>query len=342
MAAPDISVRAVRTELPGPPVGNAALARRFGMGEAWQSWVDTFVGTANRHYAVDLETGEVRCTLADLGARVGAEALAAAGVEPGEVDLIVLGTASPDELMPATVNVIADRIGVDGVPSFQLQSGCTGAVQALMVAQQALLAGTARTALVLGGDVSYKHLDPTADISGALPAQLVNLVLFGDGMGAAVLSAGAEPGGVLLRRLLLRLSGLGRPPGQTVAWYGASRRADGPAASEDYKAIEASVPDMAAETMHELLGQVNWKADDLAYLLPPQLSGRMTARIVERMAVTGPQELSCVGEIGNNGNGLLFFQLERLLERIAPGERALAVAIEASKWIRGGLALERA
>ena len=116
MAAPDINVRSVRTTLPGPPIDNATLARRFGMGEAWQSWVDTFVGTAYRHYAVDLETGETMFTLADLGAMVGAEALSAAGVEPGEVDLIVLGTASPDELMPATVNVIADRLGVNGVP----------------------------------------------------------------------------------------------------------------------------------------------------------------------------------------------------------------------------------
>jgi 3-oxoacyl-[acyl-carrier-protein] synthase-3 len=341
MTSPDISILSVATALPGPPIDNITLARRFGMGEAWTNWVDTFVGTKNRHYAVDLETGETRHTLADLGVEVGERALESAGMTADQIDLIVLATASPDQLMPATVNVVADRLGVDGVPSFQLQSGCTGAVQALKLAQQMLLSGACRTALVLGGDVSYKHLDPDADITAALPAQLVNLVLFGDGVGGAVLSTEPAPGSTTLHDVLLRLTGRGRPPGQTVQWYGVGRRPEGPAASEDYKAIEASVPTMAAEVLQELYEGQGWKESDLDFILPPQLSGRMTKRIMEHLAVDGPEEVTCVHEIGNNGNGLVFFQLEKALNRMEPGQRALAVAIEASKWIRGGLALEK-
>lgn len=86
---------------------------------------------------------------------------------------------------------------------------------------------------------------------------------------------------------------------------------------------------------------MGWKRDDLDYLLPPQLSGRMTARIVEAMDAPGAAEISVVRDIGNTGNALPFFQLERLLPRMTSRQRAVAVAVESSKWIKSGFALEK-
>jgi acetyl-CoA carboxylase carboxyltransferase component len=74
--------------------------------------------------------------------------------------------------MPATVNLVADRLGVDGIPTFQLQAGCSGAVQALEVACHFLAASEHRTALVIGGDTTAKHLDTNLDIASLPPAQL--------------------------------------------------------------------------------------------------------------------------------------------------------------------------
>jgi 3-oxoacyl-[acyl-carrier-protein] synthase-3 len=335
----DVHIHSVATALPGPPIDNATLARRFGMPAVFEEWIDAFVGIKNRHFAADLDSGDIQHTLADLGETAGRAALQRAGCEAAEVDLVVMGTSSPDSLMPATVNVIADRLGVDQVPTYQLQSGCTGAVQALDVARAMLIGGGYRTALVLGGDTCAKHLDVTIDATALPPEEQINGVLFGDGAGAAVLSTAAAP--AVMRHTFVRLVGLGRPPGQVVEWYGRARRDAGRAVLEDYKAIEESVPVLAAEALRQTLDALDWKDDEVDYLLPPQLSGRMTDRITAHLDLLAATEISCVREIGNTGNALPFFQLERALPRMIAGDRAVGVAVESSKWIKAGFAVEK-
>ncbi|MEU4173858.1 3-oxoacyl-ACP synthase III family protein [Streptomyces sp. NPDC026589] len=338
----DTRILSVGTALPGAPVGTAELARRFGMDALWEQWVDAFIGTRSRHLAVDVATGRQTATLADLATEAGRRALDRAHVEPHEIDLLVMGTSTPDQLMPATVNVVADRLGINDVSSYQLQSGCSGAVQALDVARQMLLTGRHRTALVLGGDVVARFYDMTADLSALPPEQLVNYVLFGDGAGAVVLTTEPAPGTTTLRAVRTRLVGLGREPGALLEWRGPVDRNPGRApAAEDYKAIEKHVPLMAAQMLDETLDEAGWTREDLHHLLPPQLSGRMTERIVAHLDVPTAAEVSCVDETGNNGNALVFFQLERALEKLGPRERAVGIAIESSKWIKSGFALER-
>lgn len=336
---------AVATALPGEPVDNAELSGRLGVA---QGWIEAFIGTRTRHFAVDLATGEVRYSLADLCARAARGALGRCGVLPDDIGFVVLATATPDALMPTTAAVVADRLGIDGVPCYQIQSGCSGAVQALALAG-ALLAASPRggPGLVLGGDVCSKHLDLGLDFRGLPPGELVNYMLFGDGAGAAVVTAEPAPGGAELLRAEHRFAGLGRAPGQTVEWFGAADRHSGrPAVVEDYKAVETGVPVLAREVLDELLGSLRWAPETLDFLLPPQLSGRMTGAIVRRLngelGTGGATEVSCVAETGNNGNALPFCQLERLLPRMRPGTRALGTAVESSKWIKAGFALEAA
>lgn len=329
----------IGTALPGDPVDNATLAKVLGINE---DWIEVFIGTRTRYFARDLATGLVRWSLADLCAQAAEKALAAPGVDPADIEFIVLGTATPDALMPATVNNVADQLGLDQVPTFQLQSGCAGAVQALAVAQAMIASGQYRTGLVMGADVCSKHLDLQRDMSTAAPSDLVNYVLFGDGAGAAVLTD--EPRGqrLALRHVLNRFTGLGRKPGQTIEWFGlADRHEDKQAVIEDYKAIEESVPVMAVEILWEMLGELDWDAEQLDYLLPPQLAGRMTRRITEELGVPTAKDISCVADTGNNGNALPFLQLEKLLEQMSYGEKALAVAVESSKWIKAGFAVEK-
>jgi 3-oxoacyl-[acyl-carrier-protein] synthase-3 len=241
--------------------------------------------------------------------------------------------------MPTTANIVADRLGIGGLPTYQLQSGCAGAVQAIEVATSLLASGAYRNALVLAGDSCAKHFDLTADLEKLPPSELVNVVLFGDGMGAAVLST--ETGRVALRRAETRFTGVGRSPGQVVEWFGRAERGSTRAAvAEDYKAVETYVPALAVEALNELLDDLGWADDDVDFLLPPQLSGRMTARISERLALLGAREVNRVDETGNCGNALLFFQLEHLMSQIEPDDRAVGIAVESSKWITGSVALE--
>lgn len=349
MTTNSVYICSVGVMLPGEPIDNAALHRAFGVS---QTWVDAFVGTRARHLAVDLATGRRTHTLADMCTEAGAQALSRAEVEPSDIDFVVLGTASPDELMPATVNRVADRLGIDHVPTYQLQSGCAGAVQALDVGRMLIQAGGYRTGLVLGADSCVKHLRLDRDFLSLPTSELVNYALFGDGAGAVVLSADGGPGTLLVHHVLNQLVGLGHPPGQVIRWFGDRDRgvradAGGTRAGteqqalvEDYKAIEARVPVLAEEILWQLLDATGWRRDDVRYLLPPQLAGRMTKQIFRRLDDGQVKEISCVADTGNNGNALPFGQLEVLVDRIGPGQKALAISVESSKWIKGGFAVE--
>jgi 3-oxoacyl-[acyl-carrier-protein] synthase III len=344
MGAPDIHLRSVGTALPGPSIGNGDLARRLGLEPIWEQWVDAFIGTRSRHLVIDLDTGKPSCTLADLAEDAGRRALDAAGLPGEEIDLVVMATCTPDELVPATVNIVCDRLGIDGVPTYELQSGCTGAVQALDLARQLMAGGRYRNALVAGADDFARFYDLDVDVRTLPPELVVNLALFGDGAGAAVLSTEPGPGSGSARLCgtFVRLVGKGRPPGQILEWYGPADRTSGrPPAKEDYKAIEAAVPEMAREALHEILDTVGWKSDAVHHVLPPQLSGRMTRRILDTFAMPQAREVSVVERIANNGNALAFFQLDELLPRMASGETAVGVAIESSKWIKSAFAVEK-
>ncbi|MFD5322359.1 3-oxoacyl-ACP synthase III family protein [Streptomyces sp. NPDC127092] len=344
MTGRDVHILSAASALPGPAVDNAALARRFGMDALWEQWVEAFIGTRSRHLAVDLESGRITSSLADLAELAGRRALESAGLKGSDVDAVVLGTATPDRLMPATVNIVADRLGIDQVRSFQLQSGCSGAVQALDVARQILRSGDGRRVLVLGGDVIARFYDVTADLKRIAPSELVNYVLFGDAAGAAVLGVDPGPGSARVRGLFTRLVGLGRDPGAVLEWYGPADRdrdPDRPAASEDYKAIEEHVPALAEEVLEELLDAADWRPEDVDLLLPPQLSGRMTGLISRRLALPAAEDVSVVAEAGNSGNAIVLLQLEQALAgRLGPGRKAVGISVESSKWIKSGFALE--
>jgi len=340
---PEIRIRSVGTELPGPPIDNEALVRRLRMPSQTKDWIEAFVGTRSRHFAFDLETGEVNDTLTDMGEAAARRALKAADAEPGQIDLLVMGTSTPDTLLPTTASQIADRLGIDGVPVYQLQSGCTGAMQAMAVASQLLRGGEYRNALVLGADTTAKYFDLDAPVQSLSSGVQVASVMFGDAAGAAVLSADPDASGPVLRTVFSRLVGLNLAPGHTMNWYAATRPdPDEDIAGEDYKAIEQLIPKMAAEILDELLADQGWKAEELDYLLPPQLSGVMTGRIARQLAQTvpGAREVSCVLNTGNTANALPFLQLDLLLPMLRPGQRAVAVSAESSKWIKAGFALE--
>ncbi|WP_406452508.1 3-oxoacyl-ACP synthase III family protein [Streptomyces sp. NBC_00876] len=333
-----VHIAATGTALPGDPVDNTVLGAMLGVS---REWIDLFVGTRTRHFGWDPVTGEVRGSLADLCAEAGARAVQASGLDAADIEFVVLATATPDTLLPTTATEVADRLGLDHLPVYQIQAGCSGAVQALDLGRS-LIHGGRRAGLIIGGDVTHRFLSPRRDTARIPTGELVNYVLFGDGAGAAVLTDEPEGERVAVRAVLNSWTGRGRPPGQLIDWYGITDRdSDRPMLAEDYKAIEEQVPPIAAEILWELLGGLGWSLDEVGFLLPPQLSERMTARIVERLPAGPAQQISCVADTGNTGNALPFLQLDRLLPRFTVGDRALGLCVESSRWIRAGFALEK-
>lgn len=335
--------------LPGEPVTNRDMAERFGLHE---KWLDRMTGNRSRYFCEPDSADGVPKNTGDLATLAGQRALAAAGVELSSIDFLILSTGSPDHLMPATVNLVADRLGLNDLPAIQLTAGCAGALQGLYTAR-ALLASGHRRGLVIGADSVVKLWPANRDLKRISPAELANFALFGDGAGAAVVDASVDGPGLVVDHVVLRTVGKGRKPAQLVRWYGADgaptiTAANGkeirePMGEEDYKAIEQYVPGLAAGVLQELAQLTGWPVAEVEHILTPQLNGVMADRIREFMGVRPEQAVGCVADTGNNGNALPFIQLYRALKRIEEGggdrDRVLVTTIESAKWTVSGLAL---
>ncbi len=168
-------ITGVGSYLPDTILSNADLES---MVETSDEWIVTRTGIRERRLAAPGQT------TSDLAAHAALRALADAGLEPRDVDLLVLGTSSPDKIFPSTACITAAKIGAT-CPAVDVMAACTGFVYALHHATCAIEAGRARTVLVIGADALTRHVDFT---------DRTTCVLFGDGAGAFVVQAGDEPG----------------------------------------------------------------------------------------------------------------------------------------------------
>ena len=162
--------------LPERIMTNAELAEFL---DTSDSWIKERTGIAQRHLVADDQS---TCDLAEQAAR---NALAAAHVSADEIDLIIVGTTTPDRIYPSTACRLQARLGIHGCPAFDVQAVCTGFVYALGVAEKFIKSGSARRALVVGADTHSRLLDWT---------DRGTCVLFGDGAGAVVLGSSEQPG----------------------------------------------------------------------------------------------------------------------------------------------------
>ena len=142
-------------------------------------WIAARTGIRERHVAADGET------TGDLAFHAATRAMEAAGVQASELDLIVLGTTTPDLVFPSTACLLQHRLGANGCPAFDVNAACSGFVYALTVADKFIRSGAAKTVLVVGSETLTRMLD-WDDRS--------TCVLFGDGAGAVVLKADTETG----------------------------------------------------------------------------------------------------------------------------------------------------
>jgi 3-oxoacyl-[acyl-carrier-protein] synthase III len=147
--------------------------------ETSDDWIVERTGIRARHFAAP------DVTSSDLGVEAARRALAAAGVDAKDVDLIIVATSTPDMVFPSTAAILQHKLGVAGCPVFDVQAVCSGFVYALTVADAMIQTGTASKALVIGAEVFSRILDFK---------DRTTCVLFGDGAGAVVLEASDTPG----------------------------------------------------------------------------------------------------------------------------------------------------
>ena len=174
MSSRRAKISAVGTFVPQRVVTNDDLSLEL---DTSDEWISTRTGIRERRIA---ENGEAA---SDLGARAARRVLEAAGVAPGELDLIIVASLSPDMLFPSTASLISGAIGAEGTAAFDLSAACTGFIYALSVANSFIVSGQADRVLVIGAEVVSKMID-WSDRATA--------VLFGDGAGAVLLEPAAD------------------------------------------------------------------------------------------------------------------------------------------------------
>jgi len=164
------------SHLPEFVLTNAELERRV---ETSDEWIRERTGIEQRHIAADGET------TSDLAYVAAQKALKAAGITAAELDLIIVGTTTPDIIFPSTACLLQHRLGAKDCPAFDVNAACTGFIYALSIADKFVRTGSARHVLVVGAETLSCMLDWT---------DRGTCVLFGDGAGAVVLRADQTPG----------------------------------------------------------------------------------------------------------------------------------------------------
>jgi 3-oxoacyl-[acyl-carrier-protein] synthase-3 len=149
------------------------------MVDTTDEWIRDRTGIGRRHIAAD---GQTTADLAEGAARA---ALAAAGLAAADVDLIAIGTTTPDVVFPNVGCLVQERLGIRGCPAFSLEAACSGFLYALAMADRFVAAGMARCALVIGAETLSRIIDWE---------DRATCVIFGDGAGAVVLQPATEPG----------------------------------------------------------------------------------------------------------------------------------------------------
>lgn len=161
--------------LPPNILTNADLEK---MVDTTNEWIFSRTGIKQRHKVTDELTS-------DLATRAAENAIAAAGLQPQDIDLIIVATTTPDKIFPSVATMVQRKLGISGCPAFDVQAVCSGFIYALTTAHHFIRSGQHNNALVIGADTFSRICDYT-DRS--------NCILWGDGAGAVVLQASEQPG----------------------------------------------------------------------------------------------------------------------------------------------------
>jgi 3-oxoacyl-[acyl-carrier-protein] synthase-3 len=274
-------------------------------------WIRTRTGIKERHIAADNQaTSDLACA----AARV---AIADAGITPDDIDLIIVGTTTPDLIFPNVACLVQEKLGVGGAPAFSVEAACSGFLYAFSVADQFIRGGQVKRALVIGAETMSRIIDWT---------DRETCVLFGDGAGAVVLEA-SETASVLYtklgadghyRDLLYASSGVSyKPP---VGDSGALRMKGNEVFKVAVKTLERMVDDVIAENGLEK-GEIDW-------LVPHQANIRIIQATAKRLRMPMERVVLTVQEHGNTSAASVPMALDTAIRdgRIKRGDLLLLEA----------------
>jgi len=306
--------------LPERIVTNAELAAKL---DTSDEWIVQRTGIRQRHIAA---AGEFTSHLAIKAAE---RALAAAKCKPGDIDLIVLATATPDNTFPATASRVQASLGVTKGAAFDIHAVCTGFIYALSVADNALRCGQAKRALVIGAETFSRILDWT---------DRGTCVLFGDGAGALVLEAKPAKDGKFAGRgsnmkergiLSTHLHTDGRGYDLLYVDGGPSTTGTSGHVRMEGKKIFLHAVQRLAEVAQEALDANGLEAKDIDWLVPHQANRRIIDGTSKKLGIASDKVVVTIERHANTSAASVPLALAEASGdgRIKPGQLVLLEAM---------------
>jgi 3-oxoacyl-[acyl-carrier-protein] synthase-3 len=282
------------------------------MVDTTDEWIRTRTGISERHIAADDET------TSDLAYEAALAALEDAAIDAADVDLILVGTTTPDLIFPNVACLVQEKLGIGGAPAFSLEAACSGFIYSLGVADQFVRAGQARRALVIGAETMSRIIDWT---------DRETCVLFGDGAGAVVLESADEPGLIYsklgadghYRDLLYASSGVSRLP-QPGDEGGSLKMKGNEVFKVAVKTLENMVDDVIEHNGLEK-GEIDW-------LIPHQANVRIIQATARRLQMSMDRVVLTVQAHGNTSAASVPMALDTAIRdgRIQRGDLLLLEA----------------
>lgn len=312
---------------PAGVLTNADLAR---MVDTSDEWIVSRTGIRERRVAAAHET------TASMAAVAALRAIAVAGIDPDEIDLILLATLTPDYWMPATAALVKEAIGNTRAVAMDLAAACSGFVYGYATAQAYITSGMARHVLVIGAELLTRFLDYT---------DRNTCILFGDGAGAVVLSASDEPGGGLGIELTTE------PQGAYMIWLPSGGSKSPPSAEtisrgEHYIRMEGRetyrfATRTLASTALAAIEHAGLIPDDIDLFIPHQANVRIIEAVAKGLDLPMERMFVNVDRYGNTSAASIPIALAEAANggRIHVGSRIVIVAFGAG-FTSGAVAIE--
>ena len=297
------ALASVAMAVPEQVIGNDVIAEGAGVTE---QWIVHRTGVRERRHVREGER------LADLALAAGRDALDGAGLQPTDLDLVIVATMAADELTPNAAPLVAHELGAHGAGAMDVAAACTGYLSGLSLATAQVEGGRADNVLLIGADVLSRFVDPRDRGTAAL---------FADGAGATVV-APADGRGGRIGHIVLRSDGAGAPAIRAPI--------GGPIAMQGHDTFKAAVHRLSESTL-EATDREGLALEDIDLFVYHQANARILAAVAERLGLDTERVIDCIDRYGNTSSATLPIALAEAQERgmLEPGATVLLGAFGA-------------
>ncbi len=300
------------SSLPQGIVESSEIEARLGLSP---DWIARRTGIRARHVAAPDERLDTHATAA------AAAALEQAGIEPANVDLVLVATSTPDEIMPNAAPLVAKSLGATRAGAFDVGAACSGFLAALATGASMIDAGRADCVVVVGADFMTRVVDPTDRGTSAV---------FADGAGAVVLVATGE---TRIGPILIGSEG----DTEGIIYVGREDQLIRMAGHETFKIAVTRL----SETTADAVAAAGLEMDDIDLFVYHQANARILTAVGERLGLRAERVVDCISDLGNTSAATLPLALDHSVQsgRLRRGDRVLVAAFGAG-FIWGATVLE--